>query len=645
MATYKPIGPGLLEVRRDDGQTITLPMQEQEAQAQGLTPEIPHNPYGMAGSPQAVAGPGGVTLTAEQIEDLQAKGVYTPEQANQAKIDNGAFRAAPMRPDPVVAEGSGISNEKIDQAVARGTMDAQRAEQLKAQNAGAGGAPPLGTTAAERAAPTPQSEPTEHPAQEIARGLIPVGGGAPQGQGPAAPPSRAIDPVVLEAMRASGGGGGPARLGMVSETKKYHEAGPVDPALMRDIEQRQDEVSQGQSNLLEDQAVHKLDYLEQQQGLQQEQARQVQVAMQRRQAVDNEVQRLGTQSQTDQDALRLAKPKTVDDFWRERGVAAQISSVIAVALGAWGATIAGGENQGLKILNQTIDRWTNDQVQGYETAKDKASLSNNAYKDALNTYGSPELAQTNLQLQANAAKMALLQNQAEQIGTPDALAQAQQGLKETELQQARLRAQAQAQAGADVEAKFTVQQSGGGGNPVLSALRRGAEATRLSNEINGVDPKANAAAASDARGRQVRLANGDTAYVTADNARKDVQTAIDGRTDIISKLEKLHQMQQNSNLVTDMKARAEYDALAAAVKSQATVLAGQGAMSAGDERNVTNGIPESGMHIKDAAAALQATIAGQRASLDSTIRGNVYRDPDATQPYAAPQAGSFKPGL
>jgi hypothetical protein len=69
MATYRPAGPGLLQIQRDDGQSIVLPMEEHEAQAQGLQPEgqgpggIPmpdmQNPYSMASSPNAVAGPGG----------------------------------------------------------------------------------------------------------------------------------------------------------------------------------------------------------------------------------------------------------------------------------------------------------------------------------------------------------------------------------------------------------------------------------------------------------------------------------------------------------------------------------------------------------------------------------------------------------
>lgn len=49
-------------------------------------------------------------LTAEQIEDLLAKGVYTPDQAAAAKIVNGAYNAAPSKPDAPVSSGPGILN-------------------------------------------------------------------------------------------------------------------------------------------------------------------------------------------------------------------------------------------------------------------------------------------------------------------------------------------------------------------------------------------------------------------------------------------------------------------------------------------------------------------------------------------------------
>lgn len=445
MATYRMLQPGLAQVTREDGQSIVLPLDEHTAQLQGLTPEQaavprPFDPDSAIG-PNAVAGEGAAAWQ-ERVRKAQE------EDASSFKQALGSAKAAittPVRP--------------FEHPTGAPFVDPYA---------------PQGASSASAPAPAAQPEPPKAPPR-----LIPVAGGEPAHEAPPSGPN----PYLLAAQQMRQGTA-PAKLAVTSETKKYHELGPVDPALQVDIARRQGEVDQGASNVLEDQAVHKLDYLEQQQAQLQEQAQQMQAAQARRTAIDNETQRLNMKSQADQDALRLAKPRSVDDFWKDKGMAAQVGAAIAMSLGEWGATISGRENAGMKLVNQAIERWTNDQIQTYNVAKDKATLSNNAYKDAIEIYGSPELAQTNLQLQANAAKMALIQNQAEQVGTPDALAQAQQALQEAQLQQKKLQAQAQQQAGADVEARFTMTDGGSGRN-TLQVARNAVELKHLDDELGG----------------------------------------------------------------------------------------------------------------------------------------------------------------
>jgi len=79
-----------------------------------------------------------------------------------------------------------------------------------------------------------------------------------------------------------------------SETRKFKQAGPVDPTLAADISQGQDQLDQATSNQLEDEALHKGDYLEQQGALMQERANAVKEQVARRQAIDAEIQRLKT---------------------------------------------------------------------------------------------------------------------------------------------------------------------------------------------------------------------------------------------------------------------------------------------------------------------------------------------------------------
>jgi hypothetical protein len=527
MTTYRMLQPGLAEVTHDSGQSIVLPIDEATAQAQGLQPaglQLPHvqNPYSMIGSGQAVAGPGG------------------------AATDLGTGAGVFAQPGPNYGRGVPTVAQQVQ-------LDSQAlVDRLRT--------------------PVPTSHETAPPQSKFDYNLPPQPpGGAPEGlvragsragqQQEAGQGQPGIDPLVLEAM-AQGGGGGPRRLGVTSETRKYHEAGPVDPELSASIKAGQEQLDQASSNSLEDRALHEGDFLEQQAALQQERAQQIQAAMQRRQAVDNEIGRLQSRSEQAQQALLNSQPKTVDQFWKDRGTAAQIGAAIAMSLGAWGATIGHTENMGMKLVDQTIDRWMNDQIQQYNVAKDKAVLANNAYKQAVDLYGSPELAQTNLQLQALAAKESLIKTQAEQIGTTDALGQAQLALQENQQKRRELQALAQQQAGADVEAKYTMQGGGGGGGgDILSRLKRGAEAKGLTDYLGGkTDKSGKAIAAAADSPLAVRFPDGSTRFAGNAKEKTAAQRVVRSAHEAIQKIDRLQQLTESASSRTwgdEDRARAE----------------------------------------------------------------------------------------
>ena len=612
MATFRMLNPGLAEVDHGMGAPpIAVPMSEQDALANGLQPAQPAAPGGIplpgpnpyAGlPPEAVAGPGG-----GPIDPGQGAGVFGG-------------------PPPAQSGDPNVFRQAYDDAVTRGGAHAPQPD---------------------RFATHPIAEAPAGPAAESGEGLVPIQPKAQQSRPTGQRNDGPIDPLVLEAMQQRGGGGGPARLRVASETRKYHQSGPVDPALARDIGARQDELDQGESNSLEDAALHKGDYLEQQAALQQQQAQMVQQQIERRQAVDNELASYKATSDQKQAELMNAHPRTVDDFWKDQGVALGLATAVSVALGAWGTTLrGGGENPGMALLNSRIDHWVNDQRQQYEVAKDKATVSKNAYKDALDTFGSPAVAQANLQLQALAAKDALIKNTAEQIGTQDALGQAQLEMQKNQLQRKQLQAQAQMAAGADVEAKFTMQGGGGAGGAggVLGALKRGSEAAGYLKNIKGGTTE-DKAEAKDARSRQVRLPDGSYGFTPDGVSREKIQHTIDGRADLKSKLEQLAHMQESENML-DPTVRAKYNALASFSRTQANVLMEQGAMSEGDKANVTMGIPDPSVVMgRTAAAALRQTIAAHDSSLQAAIRNSVYKDPSLSESYAAPAAQTFQPGL
>jgi hypothetical protein len=593
--------PGLAQVTRDDGQSMVLPMDEGSAQAQGLQPELAPqapNPYSMIGSGQAVAGPGGGGLASMPTDTVEGAGVFA--------------QPAPP-PDPRVVAQQLLTPVPV-------SHEERPASKFDIPIPGDPGAPPK----------------TEN------GGLVPVGRaarGAPaQPQGASAE----IDPMIAAVMQQGGGGGGRPKLGLASETRKYHEAGPVDPALSAAIGKGQEEIDQSQSNQLEDEAAHRLGFLDQQAALQQEEAQRVQAAMQRRQAVDNEIARLNTRSQQAQDDLMNAKPKTVDQFWKDKGAAAQIGAAIAMSLGAWGATIGRTENMGLAVLDRTIERWMNDQIQQYNAAKDQATLSNNAYKDAIDTYGSPELAQTNLQLQALAAKESLIKTHAEQVGTQDALGAAALALQDSKLQRLKLQAQAQAQAGADVEAKLVMQGGGGGGNDLLSRLKRGAAAKQALDTIQGKDSNPNAV--KDARERQIRLGNGEVVWTNSAPKATELQKSLTAGENAVSLMEQILQKVGTGGVV-DLNTRKEIDSLQDRALTAISAQEFQGVVTKADAERAQQTLADKNAIFSDGGAGLRATLGAVKGNIQQVVRDNTYADPDATKPYAAPKSSSFKAGL
>lgn len=479
---------------------IPLPLTPEQLAAAGIAPEqapggIPMpdmaNPYG--GLPaNAVAGPGGggpPSLTLDQIEDLQAKGVYTPEQANQAKIANGAFQSAPSAPDV----GGGHSAEQIDRWAAQGALTAEAATQMKAE---AGIA--HGNTAAERALPM-STPPMTAAAARVTAGPPPESGGASplkliptvaeakQGADSAADAAdRAQQQRIFDATLKGGLGGGKApSLGVTGETIKSTQYGTVPEELTKDIDARQEAVDKTQAAEYGAVAQSNAADLGRQREIIDQQQKDAAVAAQRQQLVSQRIAQLQSKSDADEAALVQAKPKRLNEFWGG-SMAAQIISAISVALGA-GVQTRTGHNPAQEILDKSMDRWVNDQVQQYNVAKDKASISNNKYKDALAVYGTPEAAEAQVRLQAITAKNAMAQNMAEQSKNTLWLANAQAMQQKDQLERQKQRAASIQQAGMkEVEQKLSMRGgTGSAADRELKALEAQAKTKELQDKIAG----------------------------------------------------------------------------------------------------------------------------------------------------------------
>ncbi len=120
------------------------------------------------------------TLTREQIEDLQAKGVYTPEQASAAIVKSDAFKASPSIPET----NNGFSADKVDNWVAKGSMTPEEGAKFKADKGVSNS-----NTAANRAVPSASAPvPATLPSPTVTPDVIPASIAAPNATGPLAAP-------------------------------------------------------------------------------------------------------------------------------------------------------------------------------------------------------------------------------------------------------------------------------------------------------------------------------------------------------------------------------------------------------------------------------------------------------------------------
>lgn len=434
------------------------------------------------------------------------------------------------------------------------------------------------------------------------------------------------DKVIAAAM--AGGGGGPALYGVTKEKRKFTVPGAVDPELSKDIKAGTENLDKAQEARVEDHATADHAYLTAEAAAQQARADDIAAERARREAVNAELQRLqNVRTQREQDAASLKAPQ-LEDYWKDKGMGAQIATAIAAVCGGWLQGYRGGSNPGIDLMNQNIDRWVASQKEEYERARGKISDADNQYKEALSIYGSPAQAEADLRLRSYAVVDAQLLNAAKQIGTDDAMKNAQLAIQQNQLARKQATAQAQQAASTEVEQDMG-WQGGGAGGGVLGQLRRGAEAKKLLRDIKGGTP--------EDRERQVRLPSGGVGYVPAANGRKEVQEKITNGQDIITGLSELKKIAADRGL-TDMEKRGKFQSLQTTLASKISILNGQGVVTDGEREQLTKTLGDYNAILKDNGAILDTTQRQIQGVVDGVIRDNVYQDPDATRPYAPPKS-------
>jgi hypothetical protein len=140
------------------------------------------------------------------------------------------------------------------------------------------------------------------------------------------------------------------------------------------------------------------------------------------------------QTRMDQASQEAAKNIPDKDFWADKGTGAKIGAAFAVALGALGSSMTGGQNQALSIINNSIDQDLKRQQQRYNALRGNASDLRDTYGLMLKRYGDQESANLAMQETAYRRAQIKLQMYSSQTDSADAKAKAQQLMGQLEEQ-------------------------------------------------------------------------------------------------------------------------------------------------------------------------------------------------------------------
>ncbi len=151
-------------------------------------------------------------------------------------------------------------------------------------------------------------------------------------------------------------------------------------------------------------------------------------------------------------------------------------------------------------------------------------------------------------------------------------------------------------------------------------------------------------AKKDARERLIRAPDGSYAYVGSPNRVKEVQEQLTAGGDVVDGMNKLLVLAKD-NTITDLEKRARYKALTQDIRPIISVAKKQGAMGEQEVKGYEDLLGDPSAVIRDNGATLRAAIEQQRGRNNRVLRDNAFADPDATIPFAAAPASTFKPGL
>lgn len=485
---------GIPMLQTPNGPGLPLPLSPQQMQQAGSMPmpdpnALGPNPYGGL-PPEAVAGPGGGPVSARDADINDFKQTMGKVGSWLTTPMGGGYRqpnAAPGVPPPPGPPGP------------------------PGAPAGASYKNPYAAPAPQNATPVAQP-PAEKKGPKLAEPKEDKSASSEEGGEPA------LDPDVAAAIReaSGGGGGGGGHMGVTSEKRKFSLSGPVDPELAGSIKKGTAELDDAEAKRVDDRASAEQRLWAAHQAEEQVRLDDLAAERERRSAVDSERARLqNVRTMRERDAASLKAPQ-VEEYWKDKGMGAQIATAIAAVCGGWLQGYRGGSNPGIDLMNQNIERWIASQKEEYERARGRVTDADNHYKQALDIYGTPAQAEADLRARTYAVRDQQLRIAANQIGTEDAQKNAQLAISTGQLQRQQAQAAGQAAAKVEVEQNIGWQGNGGGGGSVLRGLEAGARAKKAKATILGEDQKGQPDTA-------VRFSDGTVTYARDANEAGDLQ--------------------------------------------------------------------------------------------------------------------------
>lgn len=603
MATYTPRPDGLVDVTTDSGKT--LPMGEAQAQAGGATlalgpPGMPTpfaapgpppvaNPYSALG-PNAVAGPGGgdTQMSPDEFRarlqqqppppsgsHAPAAEPLVPPSMGRAPARPGADQYAaldipePLHPDspPINSIPSSTGGEASPEGLTRGQ--------------GADGGPVL----------SPQAQ---YFGQQSPGRIVQTSKGGDVRASYIRKPGEELDPAT----KAYADSLDPAKMASDRETLITNAAIAHDNATANMISATKDAEA-----ALEEQR---------------QQIAQNRATLQKKlDIVDRREREAAT-----------ATPQTRREVLQSRGALAGVMSGLSIALGGWVQGLKGGENPGLKIVNDSIESEISSQRAKWEALKDQAAGARTDFGQAMQLYGDPNMAEADMRMRAltlaanmSSAYKSQGENQ-EWLANQQQVTQQLAGAAAAEKQKWKTLADGQVVQENFVNRPATYAHVGGA--PKLD--------------------KAQQERADKARPRLVRTPDGRYGYVAGETEKKGVQEQLSAGGDVVDSMAKLLAL-ANDNTITDQEKRARYKALTQDIRPIISVAKKQGAMGEQEVKGYEDILGDPSAIIKDNGAAIRTGIEQQKARNDRIIRDNLFSDPDANVPFAESTASTFKPGI